>query len=423
MKKGSGSKSSKDKEIWRPHNVKQFRDRYEISNQGRVRGRKTKKILKPGDRSGYKSCSYTSKNGEKKSIKIHRSVAMLFVPNDNPTVKTDVNHINGNHKDNRACNLEWCSRSANNQHAADTGLIPKTEKAIYCYNDATQETTRYPSILKASKDLGIGDATICNALKNTAGSYQEYTFSYVEKDPNKTTDVDLSEYKQIVGFPNYLINIEGKVYSLQYHKFMKTQTNEDGCQAVQLSNTGEKPRDFLIHQLVAPHFLEKKNSKHNSVHHIDGNKSNNNLSNLKWCLVPGIDKPELHFDAPYYDPATAIKKPKRKLKSAGPKDLLTAIAKNLSKGQRKERHRLLLKADPNKLTPKLKDEQARLKARQKPKSKPLQLEDSDDPDDPPVTKTKSKSKSVQLEDSEEPNNPKHRSKPKPKPKLIQSRYS
>ena len=51
---------------------------------------------------------------------IHRLVAETWLPN--PNNLPCVNHKNGNKRDNRVSNLEWCTFQHNNQHAFDTGL-------------------------------------------------------------------------------------------------------------------------------------------------------------------------------------------------------------------------------------------------------------------------------------------------------------
>lgn len=338
----SKSKSSKITEIWEPFPLKDWKDRYEVSNMGNVRNIETGKLLKYSMKTGYKSYSFCIKN-TKKSFKIHRIVAMAFVHNDDPENKKIVNHINGDKMDNSASNLEWCTISHNNQHAIDTGLNIPVKKAVIKYDPETELIEIYDSILEASTENNLHDADICKTLNGKTQLAGGFEWCYVDEDATKNNNdsVDLSKYKQIDGFPNYVINNEGKIYSIPYKRFLKYQIHKDGGgQMVQCSNLGKK-KDFLVHRLVGMYFIPKENPKHNSIHHKDGDKSNNNIDNLEWCHVPGIEMLESKIDTPYYNPKTAIKKTKRKSVNAGKKDLLTANPRCLSKKQREERKRLI----------------------------------------------------------------------------------
>ena len=51
--------------------------------------------------------------------------------------------------------------------------------------------------------------------------------------------------------------------------------------SVMLQKNGSVKR-FLVHRLVASAFLIKKNQQ-DQVNHKDGNKTNNDVSNLEWC--------------------------------------------------------------------------------------------------------------------------------------------
>jgi len=63
-------------------------------------------------------------NGKRKYCLVHRLVAMTFIPN--PLNKKQVNHIDGNKKNNNVTNLEWCTNQENMQHASKMGLLVNT---------------------------------------------------------------------------------------------------------------------------------------------------------------------------------------------------------------------------------------------------------------------------------------------------------
>lgn len=339
-----------EKEVWKSIPIKEIRKEYDVSNLGRVRKTKNNTIIKLVNRSGYDSILYNIYLDKKKlfkSHKIHKLVAKLFVKNNDPEKNIVVNHINGIKTDNRAINLEWTTYSGNSKHAADTNLSVSLKKAVIKYNLETGKKLKtYSSILEASQDTEISDGSICSACSGKKDNAGGFGWKYVEENPNNQSDVDLSKYKQIDGFPNYVINKKGNIYSLPYKRFMKYQDHQEGCKMIQLSNLGDR-KDYLVHRLVASYFLKREDPKHNSIRHIDGDKTNNHINNLEWCYVAGVIEPEIKIKTPYYNPKTAIKPPKRKPSNTGPKNLLTANPKNLSKKQREERKKLLEKKSKN----------------------------------------------------------------------------
>ncbi len=80
----------------------------------------------------------------------------------------------------------------------------------------------------------------------------------------------------------YSINTNGDVMSYKYKvaKQLKRNVNTQGYEYYKLSN-GSKLKNYTIHKLVASTFigLVQDNMQ---VNHIDGNKLNNNISNLEW---------------------------------------------------------------------------------------------------------------------------------------------
>lgn len=77
------------------------------------------RILKPALSRGDYFCVGLKKDTVSKTYFVHRLVAEAF--HQNPNNKPCVNHINAIRTDNRACNLEWCTYSENNQHSYNLG--------------------------------------------------------------------------------------------------------------------------------------------------------------------------------------------------------------------------------------------------------------------------------------------------------------
>lgn len=57
------------------------------------------------------------RNGKRKWYKVHRLVAQAFI--ENPEHKPQVNHIDGNKKNNSITNLEWVTDEENKEHRKD----------------------------------------------------------------------------------------------------------------------------------------------------------------------------------------------------------------------------------------------------------------------------------------------------------------
>lgn len=87
-------------------------------------------------------------------------------------------------------------------------------------------------------------------------------------------------WKRIAGYENYIVSSNGVIQNVKTNKILKPSFDKKGYLEVWLSLNG-KPKKFSVHRLVASAFIPNPENK-TQVNHIDGDKSNNNLSNLEW---------------------------------------------------------------------------------------------------------------------------------------------
>ena len=151
-------------------------ERYSVSTLGRVKNDITGAILKPfkiGSKGGQ---YYAVDMYPKKSIRVHRLVAMAFIPNKEH--KKEVNHIDGNHFNNEVDNLEWVTGSENCKHAYRVlgkrklfGADNSTSKRIVRIEDGKV----FESLADAVRECGMkGHSHLSQVLygkRKTAGGY------------------------------------------------------------------------------------------------------------------------------------------------------------------------------------------------------------------------------------------------------------
>lgn len=104
--------------------IKNFEDRYSVRPDGAVVSHKTGLPMKASlSNSGYEFV-HLSAAGRRYHGYVHRLVAEAYHPQVEGM--TDVNHIDGDKRNNAAENLEWISRSGNLKHAYRLGLRKPT---------------------------------------------------------------------------------------------------------------------------------------------------------------------------------------------------------------------------------------------------------------------------------------------------------
>lgn len=92
---------------------------YLVSSTGKVIGRRGKLMTGSDNGRGYRQVLMYDRNNKMKSMKIHRLVAHLFLPNWDD--KFTVNHKDFDKYNNNVDNLEWASNSENHRHKCEAG--------------------------------------------------------------------------------------------------------------------------------------------------------------------------------------------------------------------------------------------------------------------------------------------------------------
>lgn len=137
------------------------------------------KILKQTNSNGYLRITLKHYGKKQKSHRVHRLVALEFIPN--PNKKPQINHKDGNKSNNHIDNLEWVTCKENIKHAWENGLYEDLRKSIIERRSKPVVDVitklQYPSLAEACRQLNLN---YCRHLQQIFSKYTTQRFEYIK---------------------------------------------------------------------------------------------------------------------------------------------------------------------------------------------------------------------------------------------------
>jgi hypothetical protein len=230
-------------EIWKDINGY---DIYKISNQGRVVNKVTNRLLNQTKKTVTSSTYYVvvlvNENNKCKNTtaQVHRLIADHFI--ENPNDYDYILHIDGDRCNNILTNLQWIGKD---QHKKE--IVKKNMTKLKSISNITQKDP-------------IDD--------------QKLGKDYEDKCVNTT-----EKWVYIEDADKYKISNTGKVICVDTNLEIIQTKGKDGRSTIGYINKFGCRKKSDVHILVAMHFIRKLQNDY--VFHIDGDKTNNNASNLE----------------------------------------------------------------------------------------------------------------------------------------------
>ena len=153
---------------------------YFVNKNGEIKSEYSNKILSPSYNKarGYYYV-YLRLNGKTYTKALHRVIAETLI--SNPNNFTEVNHIDGNKKNNKVENLEWCSKSYNIKHAYEHGLtkasVEQIKRPVFQYSLDNEYINKFETLKEAAESLGKKNGgpnigKVCSGKRETAYGYK-----------------------------------------------------------------------------------------------------------------------------------------------------------------------------------------------------------------------------------------------------------
>lgn len=146
--------------------VEGYGGRYEVGDLGRVYSGGLELSVIDG------RYVYLSWKGKVERVNVSYLVARVFL--GNPEMRPYVRHKDGDVRNNRVENLEWCEV----KERCGSGGRKEVRQSVMVYTLEGEFVGRWDSVKKASEDLGVARNLIARCARGEARRAKEYIFRY-----------------------------------------------------------------------------------------------------------------------------------------------------------------------------------------------------------------------------------------------------
>lgn len=191
---------------------------YRIYKNGRIYSEFINRYITPTeDSSHYLQNTLVDDNGNRKTIKTHRLVAIAFLPN--PENLPDVNHKDFNRRNNNVENLEWCTEKYNTQYTSKYNLDINKESYMKLSPLTEEHVLLIPTLLNygfsvklISRLYRVGHITIRNIVSGKTWRWLKLNFNR-DTFIRETIEIPANLYDILlqVGVDNTVLNSRVKV--------------------------------------------------------------------------------------------------------------------------------------------------------------------------------------------------------------------
>ena len=256
----------------------------DIQSQPELINTKTGNILKGEILDGYVIYRFKGVNRKRSRVIISTYSKQLDIDKFNNINEYCIDHINRNKLDDSLQNLRLTSISINNKNRSS---INKSNYTYYFkYNKNGDLIWK-----KSADDLSYKEIKYIQGRirdygeqPNKLGFYYKIKSQYLIDLENKYGDIDKLQYQwyKCIESSDYIINSIGIVKNTKTNKICTQNEDQHGYMKVCINR---KP--YLVHRVLIEAVLNRKLDRKEVVDHIDTNRKNNSIENLKLTTPKG----------------------------------------------------------------------------------------------------------------------------------------